>query len=46
MKSADNYLDKHRPALIASHAMSLSSQINSDPRRLRASLQDFQFVVR
>lgn len=37
-----------RPALIAIHAMSVSvsSQINSDPRRLKASLQDFHFVVR
>ncbi len=35
-----------RPALFSSHIMSLSSQISSDPSRLKASLQDVQFVVR
>lgn len=34
------------PALGARHTISLSSQISSDPRCFRASLYDFQFVVR
>lgn len=35
-----------RPALAASHTLSLSSEIYSARRHFRASLQDFQFVGR
>ncbi len=35
-----------RPALGASHVMSLSRQISRDPRHFSASLQNFQVVVR
>ena len=35
-----------RPAVEARQIMSLSSQTSSDPRRFRALLYNFQFVVR